>query len=100
MASMSEMDQLKALHQSGAIDAVLFARMATELLQAQQLSQQAPPLEENGPEEAADDQEASENELLVDEDGMAYEPDNARTATFRIAPLIHSFPNFACGCSR
>ena len=41
MASNSEMDQLKALKAAGHLDAAEFARMATELLQQQQLAQPA-----------------------------------------------------------
>ena len=50
MASNSEMDQLKALKAAGHLDAAEFARMATELLQQQQLVQPAA-LEQDGEEE-------------------------------------------------
>ena len=63
MASNSEMDQLKALKAAGHLDAAEFARIATELLQQQQLVQPAA-LEQDGEEEDDHGEDDEQEEML------------------------------------
>ena len=66
MASCTDMEQLKALKAAGHLDAAELARMATELLQKQQLAQPAA-LEQDDELEEEDDQgeDNKDDRLLV-----------------------------------
>ena len=75
---MSEMDQLKALHLKGVIDASTFIPMASELQHNQQLPNvpSGGNAAEAGPSgiehENEADRHSDEDEMLVDESGMPY----------------------------